>query len=146
LSKKQEIDFKGVSMSPLLHDGDKIFVDIKESSFELGQIIVVMDNNHELICHRVISLNPIQTKGDRNLYIDQTQSVVGVVTHVKKKGETLGICTNKTLNIFQAYLNRMNNNENQFRKIALLILYFISLYELKTSKESVEHHTPKLEK
>lgn len=132
-------------MSPLLKDGDKILVDIREKNYSLGDIILTMDKKHELICHRVISLNPILTKGDRNLYIDQTVSIIGKVIYVKKKNGYMNLNANKLLNSIQAVLCKKNIHENRYRKVFLFLLFLLSMYELKTGKKSVEGHTPTLE-
>jgi hypothetical protein len=133
-------------MSPLIKDGDSILVDIRESNFNLGDIIVAMNRHHELICHRIVNLNPIRTKGDRNLYIDETQSLVGIVTHVKKRSGLISLNTNQNINFIQAHLSKLNCHDNKFRKIIILIMYLISYYELKNGKKSVEDHIRELEK
>lgn len=145
MNKKHEIEFKGISMSPLLKEGDKLLVDIKSDKFTLGDIIVIMDKEHELLCHRVIQTSPLQTKGDRNLYIDQAKSIVGVVTHIKKKSNLISLNTNLLWKSIQAYLCRMNNHKNEFRKIPLLILFIMNLWSLRNEKRSVENHTQELE-
>jgi hypothetical protein len=133
-------------MSPLIKDGDTILVDIRESNFSMGDIILAMDKQHEMICHRIIDLNPIRTKGDRNLYVDQCKSIVGIVTHIKKKNGLVSLNTNKSLNMLQAQLSKFNHNENKFRKLVILAMYIISLYEIKNGKKSVANHTRELEK
>ena len=144
LNKKNTIDFNGISMSPLINDGERVIVDIHSSNFSLGDIIIVMDTNHELVCHRVISLSPLITKGDRSLVDDKTQSIVGVVTHILKKDYIITTNKRDLIKRTQTYLSNKNRRGILLRKGYLVVNIILSLIEIKISKTSLKNHIQSL--
>lgn len=81
---------KGVSMLPLIHDGDVIFVEPIKSARELklGDI-VVFPFYKSLLCHRLIKidLDKVITKGDNSLrgeIVKPIRKLIGKVTFVER--------------------------------------------------------------
>ncbi|MFT6070226.1 MAG: signal peptidase I [Bacteriovoracaceae bacterium] len=59
------VPFSGMSMFPLLKDGDLILIENLEKEVLLGDIILFKDSqNGEFVVHRVIKEDPLITKGD----------------------------------------------------------------------------------
>lgn len=132
-SRYLEIPFSGVSMEPFLTNGDRLYVDTKASHLKIGDIVVIKDETNEIICHRIVSLIPLMTKGDRNLYIDNEGKLIGVLIKVFRNNKTIHTNSNRFINKIQAYLCLKNNKKNPFRKLFLLFLFLLSLLETKIS-------------
>jgi len=128
-------------MSPLIKEGNKIIVDIRSSTFSIGDIIIVMDKGHELICHRVISKSPLVTKGDRSLIDDQTQSIVGVVTHIQKGQLFIEANSISLIKYIQVFLSQKNRLNTQGRRLFLVLSILLSLIEIKIAKKGLRNHT-----
>jgi hypothetical protein len=82
----------GVSMAPFLLPGDALLVDEVDSvsDLALGDVVVMKhEGTCERIVHRVVGLNPLRTKGDRNSIwdpLDEAWRLGGVVTRRNRKG------------------------------------------------------------
>ena len=82
IMEKNSISYSGNSMLPLLKDGDKLFIESKESPFKIGDIVVFKEND-EVYVHRLIDCKGIlYFKGDRVMYLDETipQNTMGILS------------------------------------------------------------------
>ncbi len=72
----------GVSMEPVLHQGDTIIVQKKES-YEIGDILVFLYKNHELLVHRLLKIENGRyfCKGDNSFRLEDTDisQIIGSV-------------------------------------------------------------------
>ena len=59
------VPLKGISMNPLLREGDLVLIEKIENEVQEGDILLFKDSiSGEFISHRVIQRNPLLTKGD----------------------------------------------------------------------------------
>ena len=69
-------------MSPTIKDGTKLECEFKDDKYEysIGEIVFFKDQEtNEYTIHRIISLAPLITKGDRSYQIEQPQQILGLV-------------------------------------------------------------------
>jgi len=68
---KQVYMTAGFSMEPLLHNGDKVYLEPAQPGiFAVGDLLAYVDPSGMPVVHRVISLSPLQTQGDNNPQVD----------------------------------------------------------------------------
>jgi hypothetical protein len=123
----QQMNFNGVSMAPSLKNGDTIGISFGSNIEFVGQIVLV-ENDKELVCHRVINRTPLKTKGDRALYYDTTPKFIGTLTTLDMKN----IRQRKKISKAIAWLSQFNKAEDRFRKPVVLLIVILSFFEIKT--------------
>jgi hypothetical protein len=123
----QQMNFNGVSMAPCLKDGDTIGISFGSDIEFLGQIVLV-ENDKELVCHRVINLTPLETKGDRALYYDTTPKFIGTLTTLDMKN----IRQRRKISKAIAWFSKINKAEVRFRKPIVLLIIIFAYFEIKT--------------
>jgi hypothetical protein len=71
MTNEHKIKLTGNSMSPFIKDGDTLTWYDKADSISIGDILIFHDQStEEITCHRIVALDPIQTKGDNSYYLD----------------------------------------------------------------------------
>lgn len=122
------------SMMPKIQVGDLIFVrtGYEPKEYKEGNIITFKDVNDEIITHRIEKkINDYEyiTKGDNNENADvdkvQYQDIIGKVVYIVNKS-----------NIFFKILKN-----KAFFIVCILILIFITIYDMRVRKRKVERKT-----
>jgi signal peptidase I len=101
-SEQHWLPVQGISMLPLLHEGDSILVSYDLSTVRRGDILVYQRRD-ELIAHRVVRVinrsdksHIFLTKGDRCTYFDPPLfgiEVLGRVNSIRKNGKEYDLTT-----------------------------------------------------
>ena len=134
-------------MSPRLKSGDLLFVE-EEQDFEIGDIIVFYDDTKSLISHRLMSKDPLKTKGDRAKNYDSiinTNKIVGRVCFIKREKHLYHL-KRKIITRIITKISSLNIQTNPIRLLFFALLWPLSFYALKSSKIKVENHNKVLSK
>lgn len=81
----------GDSMRPLLRHGDRLWI-VPSRDPAKGEI-VLFERRGQLICHRVLSVDPLELAGDYNRRLDRIDAaaVLGVVAAAERSGRRLAL-------------------------------------------------------
>jgi signal peptidase I len=86
----EPIPFSGLSMNPLLIEGDLIHIEKIDDKIRLGEVLLFKDlENGEFVVHRVIQEKPLLTKGDWSIQSEapKENEVFARVKGFSRKGE-----------------------------------------------------------
>ena len=89
-----ELPARGGSMWPLVATGDRLSIEPATAAALRLDDIAVVETGHGLVAHRVVSLAPLRTRGDRMARDDGALApgaVVGRVRAVRRAGVTLAL-------------------------------------------------------
>lgn len=134
------VRLKGWSMSPLIREGDQLFL---TSKFRLknSDIILFKDQSGEYLAHRIIDLEKSLSKGDFSTCTDNFNKleVLGVVKSILRNGRMLNLdipFLNKTL----FYLSRQRLRNRFLSRLSLLtMILFVKIFEKFYSKTKIHH-------
>ena len=81
MMKQFETQLIGNSMSPTIKNGERLKCEFQDpSTFEVGDIVFFLDpSSNEYTIHRLISLSPPLTKGDRAYSSESPKEILGKV-------------------------------------------------------------------
>jgi hypothetical protein len=89
-----ELDARGGSMWPLIATGDRLSIEPATPATLRLDDLAVVETAHGLVAHRVVSLAPLRTRGDRMPCDDGAiacEAIVGRVRAVRRAGITLAL-------------------------------------------------------
>jgi hypothetical protein len=142
--KKFWINHKGISMSPLLKEGDTILIDPKvPGDFQCGDIILFMDHSSkELTLHRLIA-KPMKTKGDLSLYAEMNseENCFGKAIGFKRGNIYNALSPNDSIfcKLF-LYFSKLRMKGLFFRKFGRLCLIILTkVFEFCSEKTTLNH-------
>lgn len=143
--KKFWINHKGLSMSPLLKDGDKILIDQNAiEDLKCGDIILFLDqSSKELTLHRLIDF-PLKTKGDLNLCAEMNplESCLGKAVGYRRNElyKTLPIA-DSTMSKCYLYLSKLRLKGFFLRKSSRYLLFVVTfIFEFYSEKTKLDHN------
>ena len=91
LQSKSVMNIKGISMEPILHEGDSVIVEPRKA-YKIGDIIVYIYGKEGILAHRVIDVvgKTYICKGDNAFRIERVipSYIIGCVTVLRRKNKT----------------------------------------------------------
>ena len=85
------LDINGVSMEPLIYEGDLLCIETRPEYF-IGDIVVVVDMQCRILVHRIVRFTDdmIITKGDNTVAIEESlkTNCLGIVKGIHPKSNT----------------------------------------------------------
>ncbi len=82
---QNKMDVQGVSMEPLIYEGDVLYIE-KRASYDIGDIVVIVDSAARLLVHRVIYIkdDKLITKGDNAIGSEEAEfsNCLGIITKI----------------------------------------------------------------
>jgi signal peptidase I len=123
-----KIDIKGNSMSPLIIEGDEITF-TKESGINLGDIVLFKDETSEYIAHRVISLNPLETKGDNSTCSENISKlqIFGKAVSINKRRVDISLSGKSPWMKLYALISKLRKNNKFLRFISILLMHSLTI-------------------
>ena len=107
----------GDSMSPLIPGGSEIFLE-NTSHYNVGDVVVFKDNlSNTFSAHRVISKDPLLTKGDNSLVMDTLNKEVVFAKIIRVKNKT------KSYTLSNSFINYIIAKTSYYSKSSKLIRY-----------------------
>lgn len=100
--KPFELTVTGFSMNPVLYEGDIVTIS-PEDNYNVGEILVFVYNENELLIHRLIEIKDgiYYCKGDNALRMEKTSTdnIFGKVSQIRRSGQNIHIppCTDKLI-------------------------------------------------
>jgi hypothetical protein len=126
----QQMNVNDTSMSPTLNEGDTIGITFGSSIAFKGQIVLVEIGN-QLVCHRVIKLSPLETKGDKSFSFDISPNFIGTLTTIEMKN----IQQRRLISFALSWLSPFYNNDSILKKLIRFLIVLLSPFEIKTLKQ-----------
>jgi len=132
------IPFKGISMTPLLTEGDELIAIEKNGVLEIGDILLFKDpDNGEFIVHRLISNQPFVTKGDWSCSLEEVpkENIFAVVIGFKRKLNKYYF-TKSFLLSWYIVLSRSLAVSGKFTRLtSRVLMYFFSSFLIKKKND-----------
>ena len=106
--KPFELTVTGFSMNPVLYENDIVTIDMDNTYYNIGDILVFVYNQNELLIHRLIEIKDGMNycKGDNALRMEKTsvEQVFGKVSAIRRNGQNipLPLCTDKLIAMAKA--------------------------------------------
>ena len=125
----KKVPFHGISMWPVLKDGDSLLYSENTENLALGDVLLFRDPvNSEFVAHRLIELEPITTKGDWSRHSEEIprENVFGKVIGFNRNELTFLLNTEPKANQLVIMLSKSLIKGNWFtRQLSRIVLYLI---------------------
>lgn len=127
----EPIPFKGLSMNPLLKEGDFIFLEKIDDKIRLGEVLLFKDReNGEFVVHRVIQESPLLTKGDWSIQSEapKENEIFARVIGFSRKGVKYSFSDGTILNFYLFFSKKLLSPVRPIRQFSRGMLIVTSLF------------------
>ncbi len=121
----EPIPFKGISMQPLLKDGDLVIIEKISAKISLGDVLLFKDSlNGEFVVHRVIQERPLITKGDWAILSEapKGEEVFARVIGFRREGRSYSFSKGFLLGLYLFFSKKLLSPVRIFRQISRVAL------------------------
>ncbi len=123
-TSRLSITITGESMRPLIKSGESIVIDLKAADLKVGNLLFFKDLiSKEFTLHRIISTEPLVTKGDNSLVNDHQN--IEIIGHSNKGFHFI--------NLLIANSSRRNLTSRPYRRLYRFLVICLSTIARHTS-------------